>query len=375
MTDVRLVIGGLAYGGWEQIHVQLGMEQLAGCFDLTVIDRWPDMETPCPITPGQPCRLEVNGDDIITGYVDDVEVDVSANQRSINVRGRDKTGDLVDCSVLQSKTQPGQWRNQTLLQIAKAVCKPFGIEVRCALPLKPLRSAQVQDGESAYELLDRLAKAEGLLLMSDGIGSLLITHPSTYTVSTVIREGDNLLRGKASHSWRERFSRYLLKGQRPSREEDGEHSTNTSAPAQDTEITRYRPLVIIADSHGGNPQQHVAWEAKVRAGRGTRASVTVLGWSHRDGIWLPNQRVMVSAPSLQTEAVLMIASVSLTLSNEEYVAELELADPDSFDVKAGLRAGPIGRKAKGKNGLLENHQGEKGRGRKSKTIDDEDYLP
>lgn len=79
------------------------------------------------------------------------------------------------------------------------------------------------------------------------------------------------------------------------------------------------------------------------------------------------------AKHLKIRCCLLGSTVSID-QNEEYVAELELADPDSFDVKAGLRAGPLAAKPKA-NGLLENHKGEKHGRRKSKTIADEDFLP
>lgn len=365
MDEVLLVVDGKGYHGWEDVSVQLGMEQLAGSFELTLTDRWPGQAEPRPIKQGQSCVLKLAGQVVISGYIDDVEITLDATSRSLRVRGRDKTGDLVDCSVLVTKTQPGAWKNRTLLQIATDVCKPFGIAVRAETKLGNIRSATVQEGETAYELLDRLAKQAGVLLLTDGTGVLVIASPRE-TVMGQITEGKDLLSGSASSSWRERYSRYVLKGQRPASNEDtAAGPAHISAGATDAEITRYRPLVVIADGHS-SPQTHVAWEARVRNGRSTRAQVTVLGWLRNDELWLPNYCVRLVSAGLQTDDVLMIASVTFTLnSSQGFRTSLELADPASFDVAAGLRASPIGRKARGKNGLIENRAGDKGRAKKA----------
>lgn len=370
MADVELIINGQAYSGWERIDVQLGMEQLAGSFDLTLIDRWPGLAQPRPVKAGQRCVLRLHGEVLISGYIDEVEAEISAEAHIITVRGRDATGDLVDCAVLQSRSRTGQWRNRTLAQIASDVCAPFGIPVIAQTDSALLRSANVQEGETAYELLDRLAKQAGRLLLTDGKGNLVIAAPATTIIGTELREGRNVLTARATTSWAERFSLYVLKGQRPYTDSDTPSaSAHVSARREDPELTaagRYRPLVILADEHGGNAQQHIDWEAHVRAGRGTRAHITVPGWTHAAGVWRPNTRVKVSCPTLQTDDVLMISSVRFALDNEQgMLTELELADPDAFDVAAGLRASAIGRKVKGKNGLIERSPADKKRRKKA----------
>ncbi len=45
--------------------------------------------------------------------------------------GRDKTGDLVDCSVVHSS---GKWKGVRLEQVAADVCRPFGITVHHGNP-------------------------------------------------------------------------------------------------------------------------------------------------------------------------------------------------------------------------------------------------
>lgn len=79
---------------------------------------------PGPYSRGAACRVLVDGLAVITGYVDDVRISCSASEHSVTVRGRDKTGDLVDCCAPSM-----QLAGASLAVIARNLCAPFGIEV------------------------------------------------------------------------------------------------------------------------------------------------------------------------------------------------------------------------------------------------------
>lgn len=68
---------------------------------------------------------------MLTGYIDDFIPSYDADNVEIRVMGRDKTGDLVDCSVVHSS---GKWKGVRLEQVAADVCCPFGITVITETP-------------------------------------------------------------------------------------------------------------------------------------------------------------------------------------------------------------------------------------------------
>ncbi|HDR1810479.1 TPA: phage baseplate assembly protein [Pasteurella multocida] len=70
---------------------------------------------------------------------------------------------------------------------------------------------------------------------------------------------------------------------------------------KDNEITRYRPMLIIADDNmtGSTGYQRANWEMQRNNAEGKRSTVTVQGWQKPDGtLWLPNELVVLDAPQL-----------------------------------------------------------------------------
>ncbi|AMM81371.1 TPA: phage tail protein [Pasteurella multocida] len=70
---------------------------------------------------------------------------------------------------------------------------------------------------------------------------------------------------------------------------------------KDNEITRYRPMLIIADDNmtGSTGYQRAMWEMQRNNAEGKRSTVTVQGWQKPDGtLWLPNELVVLDAPQL-----------------------------------------------------------------------------
>ncbi|SPD73833.1 Bacteriophage Mu P (fragment) [uncultured Desulfobacterium sp.] len=246
MNDVTLKINNLEYGGWKEVHISRGIDQIAGGFDLTVSDRWPGQNTVRPIRPGDSCTVAIDGVTVITGYVDDVSPYFEDQQHDLHIAGRDRTGDLVDCSAVFGS---GEWRNRTILQIASDLCGPFGISVSADVDCGAAFSKwNIQESETVFECIERAARIRGLLLTPDGTGGLLITRASTERISTALVEGENIKSGSGDFSWRDRYSAYTVKGQNAG--DDYTTTAQNAGPkgeAQDPAVTRYRPLIIIAE--------------------------------------------------------------------------------------------------------------------------------
>lgn len=345
MTSAELIVNGQIYGGWKSVRVTRGMEQMAGAFDLEVTDRWPGdgVIRDWPIRAADACQVRLDGKPAITGYVDAVEVGLDVGGTSVRVSGRDRTGDLVDCSAVHA----GQWASRALSAIARELAKPFGIEVVAKADGK-LASFSLQEGETVFEALERAARQVGVLLTSDTEGRLLLTRTGAVRVPVDLVQGVNILRANGTFGVNERFSQITIKGQGR-----GEDEGQAKATARDAEIGRYRPLVVIAEEQQGaqvSLKRRAEWEKNVRAGRGSRADVTVQGWSHADGLWLPNHRVRVDAPAIRAQAELIIVACTYVLDASGSRTELSLADPRAFDLIAGVAGTRLNRAIKGRDG-------------------------
>lgn len=330
MPKVELVVGGVKYGGWKSVSITRSIEQISGSFDLGISEHWPDSGGPRPIKPGQKCEVRIDGKPVITGHVDDVEPSYDATSREVAVRGRDVTGDLVDCSAVLK-----QWKQATTLYIAKALCAPFGIEASGDITGGRWKIFKTTPGETAFEALERAARLDGVLLISDGKGGLVITRAGTQRIDTALEHGVNIVSASATLSHRDRHSEITVKGQGPGDDDaSGPAVAAQEGKATDAGITRHRPLIVNADGQGGaaNLKQRAEWEIAVRLARSAIVEITVQGWSHAGGLWEPNTRVKVRDPWLGIDGEMLLTGVTLTLDESGHRAVLSLTRPQAFDL-------------------------------------------
>lgn len=341
MSELNLFLGTQIFSGWKSINVTRSIEHVAGQFTLGVtVARGDD---PALLTPGPACQLEIDGQRIITGYVDAVERVIDATTHTITLTGRDKTGDLVDCAAMY---KGGQWRSATLEKIANDLCAPFGVGVIWEAEGKdaaaPFKVWQIEPSETVFENLARAARHRGIIITSNPDGDLVFTKAGAQSIA-VLSLGKEIQRLQTTQSWAERFSLYRIQGDNAAGGLWGETQTaaQTSGIKKDTadgEITRYRPTIILSDDNltAKTGAARGDWERRRAMAHGQPVTVTLTTWQTPGGdIWQPNRLVTINAPGESlNNAELLIVSVSLTLDESGEHAELQLMPRDGFDEPA-----------------------------------------
>lgn len=348
MTDAinlcQLVIDGKVYGGWTRIEVQRGIEQIAGGFVLQLTAKFPGVDVPMQLREGLSCEVRLGYDLVITGYIDDYETEDTDTSSSVRVSGRDKTADLVDCSAIYKS---GQWRGVKLAQIVADIAKPFGITVTVAPGTDTgdvFKRFALEEGEKAFDAIDRACRLRAVLVTSTPDGNLWITTAGTVSSGVRLEEGVNMKKFNSKHSWKERHSEITLKGQVPGDDqENGEAAAHLKAASKDTEINRYRPLVVVAEHGTSNKSlaDRAAWEVKVRMGRGKRGGCTVVGWrTGKDGqegpLWRENTLVHVTSERMNIDRELLLVSCSYQLTEQGKMTDLTFARPEAFALVEGV---------------------------------------
>jgi prophage tail gpP-like protein len=331
--EVTLTVNGTTYGGWKTIRITLNMENLSGVFELGISEKWPGQNISRGIQYGDECVLRIGSEVILTGYVDQVNIDYDAEQHSILVSGRDKAGDLIDSSALN---KPGTWSGRNLLQIANDLSAPFGIPIHSDVSLgKPFKTFAIEPGESVYEALERLAKMRAVLIISDGHGGLLITRAGHKTASTALHVGENIQACNATFDYTNRFSQIMVKGQ--SQGDDltpASIFTGARSVANDPEVKRYRPLLVMAESQVNTQQckERAAWEVAVRKGKSTNITYTVPAWRQVNGaLWQINTLVFVSDTVLKLRETMLISGVQFQVDDQGgSLTMLTVTKPDAF---------------------------------------------
>ncbi|HDX1124360.1 phage tail protein [Pasteurella canis] len=236
MTEpkIELYLNEHIFSGWTRLSVFRSLESMSGQFDLGIAIRPEDDIS--QIKPGSKIQLKMNGQTVITGYLDSLSQSISGESKEISVSGRDKTADLVDCSVIH---QSYHFKNQTLQQIAEVICKPFGIKVvwQATEPgaNEKMNVWQVEPGETAFDTLSKAARHKGVLVTSNVDGDLVFTDPSD-TVVGEFKLGENVLELELNDDWTQRFSLYRVIGDA----EQGGAKGNESA-VQEADIFNEQP--------------------------------------------------------------------------------------------------------------------------------------
>lgn len=329
MPEVRLFVGGRIYEGWTQIQVERSIESLAGTFSMTVHDRWGSLDEPWPIREEDECEVKIDDTTLLKGFVDRRSLSLSAQNRAINVSGRDLAAVLVDASV-----PAGPWtlRNQPVSMIARHLAKPYGITVNVApgLSLPTQEKIVIRPGETPNGVLQPILQRVGVLAVSDGAGGILLTRSGTARAEAVV-EGQNLFAADVEYDASERFRKYVVLAQTRSKDDKGQ---KVRAEAVDLGVRRANRTLIIRPERGQKTSEARAqadWEARIRAARSETVSVTMQGWQQSSGeVWPVNALVDVRIPALGVAGQLLIVSAAYSLDTGGSFTRIRLMRPDAF---------------------------------------------
>ncbi|MBR0643983.1 phage baseplate assembly protein [Plastoroseomonas hellenica] len=371
---VRLQIGGQAFEDWQSVEITRSLEEIAGSFELRLYDaarvartlgRAPSSAGLQPVHAGQACTLQIDGTTVLIGWVDDVKVTRNGDSMSVTVAGRDKTGDLVDCAA--APEGPSEYRNITLTALASRLCQPFGITVRADTDVgAPIPVFTLDASETALSALEKAARQRAVLLVSDGIGGLVLTRGGASRGPAAIQAPSRgLVEITATFSWRERFRDYIVKGQ--TRGAGGQRMDGTAAPltaaampappsqprrqpvperqgvvmtgrARDEEVTRYRPHVEASktQSGGASVATMAQWRMRVARAKSEQLSCKMLDWRAGDGgaLWRLNELVPVDDAVSGINGDMLISSVAYQYSEDGgETTQLELVGPEAYDLE------------------------------------------
>lgn len=330
--EIELLVEGRSFSGWEEMSVARALNAVAARFSLVVSDR-----DPFPVRPGQECTVRVAGSVLVTGYVDALEFKGGPRGRSLSVSGRDKTGDLVDCSEL---SDPGEWSDIGLDELAQLIAAPFGIDVRSVFTdtPEPFFLFRRQPGETAWSAIERACRLRGVLAFSSGDGALLLDRPASSPGAVTLLEGEggNVEEWTVTVDQTDRFQTYLVRGQTNGSDEySGEFAAEIEGQASDPKIQRFRPLLVLAEGAltFEDAADRAAWEASTRAARAARLEVLVQGWRQTPftgPVWAINTLVPVRIPSAAISADLLLDTVTFTRTTAGSSTRLGLVRPDAY---------------------------------------------
>jgi prophage tail gpP-like protein len=320
--DLR--IRGKSYSGAKSGSISLDIESIANSFTATVTNFWSESIT--DIKAGDSVDIYVDGSKRFSGWIDNAQPSISGGGNLISISGRSKAGDLVDCTP---DANVSEFKNQSFEGLVNALASPFGVSATAKVSTgSAIETVNYEQGETIAEFIRKEAIKKELLLYSDSNGGIVIDNSGTTSSGLQFIDGQNILNATASVDYSQRYSKYIVKGDRPSTMQISEEdATESQAIATDSEI-RYRPLIITVDGFADIEicKQRAKWEATIRKGKSVTYSVTVQGF-----FWNINQTCQLISNRLGANETLLISKIDNRFDQDGgKICNLTLVRPDAY---------------------------------------------
>lgn len=219
------------------------------------------------IIEGLRCFLYINEQLELNGIVDIIEEEYSKSGRKLKIKGRDLMGLLVDAYCTEfpgientslkalTETLLGFGKKQGRIPYIRKIEYGKGDKERAQEISESkadelfgdFSSAQVEPGQTIFEVLKKYAAARGMLLFSKPDGTIVFGEPLTsgsplYTLITrKDGEGNNIIEGKRIRDISQRYSQVTIQGQPQGEESWAAEDVSQDITILDVDYDEYAP--------------------------------------------------------------------------------------------------------------------------------------
>ena len=351
--DVLVEINGQAYDGFLSFAISRDFKSLAGEFSLACAPK-----AAFPLEVNQTCRIVLNGEPIINGFIEKMQISYSSSAHNLIVSGRDKTCDIIDSHV-----GPKMSFNKSLLlsDIIQASLDQLGINninILSNVAITPFESnvtIGADIGTTHFQFLSKFCAMKQVILTTDGDGNILLDRASDKSISTWLlnelnSEKNNISEGQAIYDFSKVFYSYTG------------YSTINPNSAQDAITTPYQAMNLpIKPAYNTSlpPRRHtrkyiflpesistvddmnkrVQWQADTDKANAMMYACKVAGFTaETDGVlWKPNMLVNVVDTFTGVNGQFLILSVRYEFAPGNTggaTTSLTMVSPEAFKLQS-----------------------------------------
>jgi prophage tail gpP-like protein len=336
-----LEVNGVQYDNFTAASCEIRLDALSNTFSFEAVAA---DGVALPFKGGEACRVIVNNNPVLTGFIEVVEVNYNASEHTIRTQGRDKTGDLLD-SNLSGFELRGE--SLTLKQIIeKAIDDISGPDISAKNKIKVIEEVKTdkfnpaedvvsaEPGMNAFDFLEKYSRKRQVLLTSNSDGNIVITSGSAETalgsIQHIIGASDNnVLASSFSFDTTGRFNIYKFASQlnpfalNLAGDTGLDSVVDQSGGVTDPNVRIGRQLILIAEAPNSDDQNEsrAKWEANIRKARGLVYSVTVPSYQvdptdTSSELWQINKLYQIVDDYLGKSEPMLCNSVTFTLDND-----------------------------------------------------------
>ena len=306
--SIGITIGGKRFAGFVSGEIRSSISTLSDSFMLTGANVFKNSG----VKAGDDCVLDVAGVPVITGYMGNMMPDTAGN---ITIDGRDKTGDMIDCTPGGATT----FIKQSVLSIIKGLAAPFGIE---AVGDEGPTVSQfiVNNDETGESAMLRIVSNYGTVVTSDPDGNLIVSDGSFTNPGAALREGLNIKTAQGMFDTSKRFSAVKAIGQ---------NYANPNLSATETgQAKRTRPFSYYLSGEINQSDCRLS-AARIRDYTDASACTVVVVSTALD-YYPAGTLVTLEAPSLGVNADMLVESVVLRFEKKTAGVTFTLVPPSKY---------------------------------------------
>ncbi len=346
---MKLEVSGVEYTDFTSLNATLHLDALANVFTFEAAA--PNVSQ-LPFKGGELARVTVDGEPILTGYIEIVGGGYDSQGHGITYQGRDRTGDFLD-SMIDTIGDLGQ--TISLKSVIEKVISSIGINIFVIDNANPKKFNPAQDieapepGDNAFDFVESLARQRQVLLTSNSDGDIVIEKvpdgDSNGTLQNIRgAANNNIISADFTFDQTKRFRVYKFASSLNPITLNKTNKTSISTivgqkgSVIDTDIRIGRQFVDIPESTFGSEDNgdRALWEANIRKARGRIYSCTIQGYTPGPDfdIWRPNRLVTIVDEFADIDAKMLINTVDFSLDPQNgRLTTLTLIDQNAYTLE------------------------------------------
>ena len=289
MSNIYLEVNGVKYEGFIDIAVNSSLENFCSSFSFstTIKEKISFLgrrtgKIVNNIKLQSKVRVFVDDILVLTGYIENLDVEYSSNSHTIVYSGRDIGGDIVDSSIIQQAYKQRDF--EILLKMILVKNGFSGIQVINkvgSLKLEKNEIIKTERGEKIFEFMDRYAKKLQVILKINEYGNLLIMREDNTIVKNMLinngTEDNNIISANLQLTTKDRFNVIQVFSQ-ASNKSYTKTGISQRGSAKDKEIRATRRLTIDMNTASESKTLNALaqWNINVRRAKGSRYTCKVV---------------------------------------------------------------------------------------------------
>lgn len=373
--------GTKTYSNFINGSVLSRLDHLCRSFSLELLV---DPSVVFPIALGDACEIQIDGELVLTGFIEQIIGSGSSNKNRIRLKGRDKNADLIDSNIDVISDFNGAASLKSIIEQVirhiRADIDVFDYSTKSYLFQQLLNSQitsekfanllvtapfAIEQGESAlapepgdlcFDYISELASEKSVVLTSTPSGDLAIYRmgDTTRVVKSPLinrvrdRSKNNILSYSFNYDNSKRYFLYTVKASQSvastvfsqSTESDNPEIVSQYGAEIDGLIRDSRRLVFVNTKTGDAIQQQAraAWERDSRLSKSRVYKCNVPGFRNSEGdIWEVNTIVEVIDDYARINDSFLINSVNFVYGKDGPASEIELVSKDSYRLTQGKK--------------------------------------